>query len=259
MGDYINKEVLFGHDYNALSLYEHPRKLYLLKRLIEIADEAVHKSTSKSVWNFEGVCHSFANSIVDYSKVAYDNFILGHFNTTYMVYRAVIENIVCLDIILNDEKEELWKYYLVQSYRNTVIKPKDNPSEKNLKFIEKMYRKFDISKEFYEKRENKKAYIDINYGWTYKVNKDFSFSGLCNLVDKSNYDDFKMMSEYAHGTSIYLKLFTSAFEDNIVSIISSIYIGLYSMITIYCIDLVDPDFDEVTEEIEDIIYEYIYE
>ena len=36
-----------------------------------------------------------------------------------------------------------------------------------------------------------------------------------------------------------------------------IYIGLYRLITMYCMDFVDPEFDVVTEEIENILYDYI--
>lgn len=35
-----------------------------------------------------------------------------------MIERVLIENIVCMDIIVNHEKEELWKYYLIQSFND---------------------------------------------------------------------------------------------------------------------------------------------
>lgn len=176
-----------------------------------------------------------------------------------MIMRAIIENNVCLDIILNDEKDELWKYYLVQSYRNSVIRPKKNPSSENLQFLEDMYRDFGISKDFYEKGDKKKAYIDIDYGWTYKVNKQLNFSGLCDLVNRGDYSDFKMMSDYSHGTAVYLKLSGLSSIDHIMNMITGIYIDLYRLVTMYCWGDVDPDFYEVTEKIEDIIYDYIDE
>ena len=259
MKDWIYKDFLFCDDYRAVTLCEYQREIALLKRLIELAENAVNKQTGESTWSRDGICHLFAKSVVDYAKIAYDNFLLGHFSATNMIMRTIIENNVCLDIILNDEKDELWKYYLVQSYRNSVIKPKKNPSPENLQFLEDMYRDFGISKDFYEKGEKKKAYIDIDYGWTYKVNNQLNFSGLCTLVDRGDYSDFKMMSDYSHGTAVYLKLSGLSSIDHIMNMITGLYIGLYRLVTMYCWGDVEPDFDEVTEEIENIIYDYIDE
>lgn len=189
--------------------------------------------------------------------MVYDNMLLGHFDAAYMVIRAMIENNVCLDIILNDEKEELWKYYLVQSYKNTVIRVDKDTRTKDIVFLEDMYREFDIDEDFISRRGDKKPYIDTRYGWTYKINKNFNFSGLCSLVNKREYDDYKMMSGYSHGTSLYHKISGSLSMDNIMNMISSLYIGVYRLVTMYCWDSIDSEFDEITDEIEYIVYEYI--
>ena len=121
---------------------------------------------------------------------------------------------------------------------------------------------FDIPKEFIEKSKKKEtgkpyAYIDRNYGWTYKINKDFSFAGLCNLVDGCDYMGFKMMSKYSHGTSIHLKIGSSTSIDSIMNMVSSLYIGLYRLITMYCENEVESDFYDVTEKLENIINDYL--
>lgn len=262
MSSFIDKDNLIGDDYRAVILCEYAHDLALVKRLIEIADEAVAAQTPHDTWSHDGMCHLFAKSVVSYAKMAYDNMLLGHFDATNMIIRTIFENNVCLDIMQRYREEELWKYYLVQSYRNSMLSFGRELQGDEAKFLEEIYRDYNIEKEFIEKskkREDQKpyAYIDRNYGWTYKVNKNFTFSGLCDLVDKREYKDFKLMSMYSHGTSIYPKIGGSVTMDNIMSMISSIYIGLYRLVTMYCWDKVATEFDDVTDEIESIIYEFL--
>lgn len=267
MTDFIERDKLLGDNYHAVVLCEYSKEVNLLKRLIEISEEAVSKRRPKKNWTFEDVCYLFAKDIVSYSKMAYDNFVLGHFHVTNMINRVVIENLVCLDVIFNDGKEELWKYYLVQSYRNSIIKPQEGLRKRDISFLETMYRDYQISPEFYQKelrilpngKNAKRAYIEEDYGWSYKVNNALNFRGLCDLVNKSDYLDFKMMSDYSHGTAIYLKIGGFCSIDHVMSMISSMYIALYRMVTMYCWGEVEDEFDGISESIEDIIYKYIEE
>ena len=48
----------------------------------------------------------------------YDNILIGHFDSARMIIRAMIENNVHLDILFNNPEEELWKYYLIQSFND---------------------------------------------------------------------------------------------------------------------------------------------
>ena len=94
---FINKRNIYGNEYNAGALCEYQRELKLIRRLINISDKAVEQQTPVSTWSYEGICHSFAKTIVDYSKMAYDNVLLGHFHAVNMITRTVLENLVCLD------------------------------------------------------------------------------------------------------------------------------------------------------------------
>lgn len=89
------------------------------------------------------------------------------------------------------------------------------------------------------------------------MNKNFTFSGLCDLVDKREYKDSELMSMYSYATAIYHRIGSSMTMDNNMRMISSIYIGLYCLVTMYCWDKVTTEFDDVTDEIESIIYEYL--
>lgn len=234
----------------------------LIKHLIEIADKSIYLKRTDNTWSYEGICYLFARSIVAYSKMAYDNMILGHFDSANMIMRVIIENNVCLDIILRNSDIELWKYYLVHSYKNSITRTGEELDDSEKSFLKEIYSDYNIEKEFIEKSKKKEtgkpyAYIDRNYGWTYKINKDFSFAGLCNLVDGCDYMGFKMMSKYSHGTSIHLKIGSSTSIDSIMNMVSSLYIGLYRLITMYCENEVESDFYDVTEKLENIINDYL--
>ena len=255
----INKRDLYGNDYNALALCEYQRELKLIKRLINISEKGIEKKVVDGTWSYEGICYSFAKTIVDYSRMAYDNVILGHYHAVNMINRAVLENLVCLDIIVNNE--DLWKYYWAYSYRNTIYKSSRTPTQSELDMLQKLYNDHDISEEFYVKQEGRrKAYIQEPYGWTYKINnnKQFTFENICRLIDGgAEYHGFQMMSDYSHGTSFYLKMHSSVFVGDMMTMFINIYINLYRMVTLYCCSSVEEDFDYVTEELEYIFHHFV--
>lgn len=258
MKNIIDKENLFGDEYNAFILCEYPRELELVKKLINVAEEGIEKQIIEDMWSYEGVCYSFAKTIVDYSKMAYDNLLLGHFHATNMINRAILENCVLLDIIVNHDEHELWKYYLVHSYRSTIYKPNNPPKQKDIDSLNDYYIRFNISEDFYKKQPGeKKAYICKPYGWTYKVNKNFTFAGVCKLVGDAEYHGFQLMSEYSHGTSFYTKIGSSIFVEQMMNMFISLYIELYRMMTLFCWGTVDKSFDEIAEELEFIFYRFI--
>jgi hypothetical protein len=256
---FINKKDLFGNNYNACALCEYRREVKLIKRLINISEKAVEKKSGNYTWSYEGICYSFAKTIVDYSKMAYDNVLLGHFHAVKMINRAILENLVCLDIIVNND--ELWKYYWAYSYRSTIYKSERTPTQDELNRLQELYDDLQISEDFYIKQgDNKKAYIQKPYGWTYKINhnKQFTFENVCKLVDDSaEYHGFSLMSDYAHGTSFYTKMHSSVFVGDMMIMFVNLYMNLYRMVTMYCWDNVDEAFDDVTDELESIFYRFI--
>lgn len=80
---YINKRNLFGNEYNACTLCEYQREVKLIKRLINIAEKAVDQQKISNTWSLEGICYLFAKTIIDYSKMAFDNVTLGNFHAVY--------------------------------------------------------------------------------------------------------------------------------------------------------------------------------
>lgn len=256
---YINKRDLYGNDYNAFALCEYQREVKLIKRLINISEKAVEQQVVNNTWSYEGICYSFAKTIVDYSKMAYDNVLLGYYHAVNMIIRAILENLVCLDIIVNND--ELWKYYWVYSYRSTIYKYRRTPTQNELDMLQKLYDDLNISEEFYIKQEGRrKAYIQEPYGWTYRINsnKQFTFENICRLIDEAaEYHGFQLMSDYSHDTSFSWKMHSSVFVGDLMTMFINLYINLYRMVTLYCWDSVEEDFDHITEELEYIFHRFI--
>ena len=264
MNDIIKKDNLFCDEYRALILLEYPKELTLVKQLIELATAAVEKNETSNTWSHQGICHMFAKSIVDYMKMSYDNLQLGHFYATLMIFRTIVENIVCFDVIQCSQEYDLWKYYLVQSFRDSLKSFGDDIKEKEKELLEEIYRTHNIDNEFIVKSKKKEkqrpfAYIDRDYGWTYKINTDFTFRGLCNLIDQHDYQDFKLMSMYSHGTSIHLKISGFASMDNMMNMLSFYYYSLNRLVAMYCTKTIDPAFYKTIDKLERIINRYIKE
>lgn len=255
----INTDDLFCDVYKAVVLCEYTEELSLIKQLIEIGESCIEESGPEKLWSFEHVCYMFAKSIMDYSKTVYDNFLLGHFKAVLMILRVIVENLVCLDIIIHDEAKELWKYYLVYSFKKTMLTAKKKLSVNEMETLEAIYSEYNIDSKFYTAKEKETAFIDRNYGWTYKINNKFSFSGLCKLVEKNDYSDFKMLSEFSHGTSVYSKLDDSTSCERIMNMISCLYSAISRMLRMYCLDLLEEDFYEVKEELDDRMLRFFEE
>ena len=67
------------------------------------------------------------------------------------------------------------------------------------------------------------------------------------------YFRFQMLSDYAHGTSFYLKMHSSVFAgDTMTMLVICISINLYCMVTTYCWGSVNEEFYDVTDELEKI-------
>ena len=260
MKEWIRTEDLFCEEDRARTLLEYSAELDLLKELIEITEESVARKKCDETFSFEGVCYLFAKSIVKYAKAAYDNMLLGHFDETLMICRALVENSVCLDIFIRYEEKELWKYYLVYSYRKTLKRSKTR-RKKYLKDVDKSCKRHHISKRFRQKQEDG-SYINCinkNYGWTYKVNRDFDFSGICKLVNSADYNDFQFMSEFSHGTDLHVKVFDDVTMQRITNMISCLYYNLCRLVRMYSSDTVDDVFYDVEGELLERLDEYVGE
>lgn len=254
----INKKMLYGNE-NAFVLYEYQRELKLLKQLINISEQAIAQCKVKDLWSYGGVCHAFAQTILDYSKAAYDNLVLGHFHAVNMISRSVLENLVCLDTIISYQEHELWKYYLAHSCYKSLCTSKRELDVSQREEVYGFCRRLDLPEEYYI-RGKTKPYIECDYGWIYKINsaKKLSFRRLCEMYeDNAEYHGFRMMSEYSHGTSYFLKMDSSISVDHMMFMIINIYISIYRMVMIYLPDGIDTNFDNIAMELESIFYGHI--
>lgn len=246
MDNLTNKNILFGNEINQASLSEFSHEIALIKQFIELSEKYISNKKVNTILSYESVCYLFAKSIIDYSKMVYDNFVLGHYNSASMIIRTMIENYVCLVLIKKYKKEELWKYYLISSYKSTLKKTHSKNKE-----IDEMIQYLSIDSEFIEKSVNNIFLIDMKYGWIYKIYKGkyYSFRTLCKLAN-IKYTDFVLMSDYSHGLDIFLKIDGLLnTEYHVKDIISCIFVELFKLITFYCPEYIDIDFDNLANEI----------
>ena len=262
MIDWMNIDDLFCEEHKSINLLEYSREISLLKDLISLANEYISEYECENVFTFEGVCSLFVRSVIQYAKSAYDNFLIGHFDVAYMLCRNMVENNVCLEVLTEFESEELWKYYLAYSFRHTW---RLNPNSEYSKCLERQFEEIcnslSIEKQFFTDRNDDgrflKPFIDENYGWTYKVNKKFSFSGLCQLLKTRRYKDFKFMSEFSHGTSLIQKMDDGNYVERVVGIMTSIYMELRIALIEYCPWELPDDFYDLEQEMGGLLIKII--
>lgn len=102
-----------------------------------------------------------------------------------------------------------------------------------------------------------RTYSRLNFNKA-NLNKQFTFENICKLSDcEAEYRGFQMMSDYSHGTSLYMKMHSSVFVGDMMTLFVNLYIDLYRMVTLYCIDTIDDSFYEITEALESIFQRFI--
>lgn len=258
----LTKKLLFGDGNNIFYIYKCKEELKDLKDMLEIIEKAILKNEPLNLMTYEGICFLFIRSIISYKKMAYDNLLLGHYETANMIFRCIVENRVCLDVMRKYNEKELWKYYLIKTCWDVLAASGKDLSEEHFKAIENLCKEYNVESEFIVKSKKGKsqkpyAYIEKSYGWTYKVgNKNFNFAGICKLVDIQNYEEFKYMSMYSHGTSLYFKMRPPVPEESVWNLIAGIYSGLYEYALDYCGDDLDKRFWDLAEKIEGTIYSF---
>lgn len=244
---------LFLNDYRAITIMEYNVELELLKQLITLADEYLKREQCTDTFSYEGVCYLFAESIVEYSKMVYDNMVLGHYDAANMINRVIVENNVCLSIIMENKSSELWKYWLVHSIYKSLVPEKEYDTPETRKMLNDIYKNYNVEDEFLKKhldKKDKRAFIEKEYGWTYKINNNFSFRGLCDLKKEYLYSDFKMLSAFSHGTSIYNKINKSVFHGTVVNMLSCLYYNLNFFMKGYFAALLNNEVLEICEKLE---------
>ena len=165
--------------------------------------------------------------MIEYAKAAYDNMLLGHLKAANILNRTFIENYVCLKLIMKYKDENLWKYWMVHSCYNTPRKYGADalPARIENHFSE-MCLRLEIESDFLEKK-----IIERDYGWIWKIGHNFNFRELCNNIDPRIYEDYRMMCEFTHGTSLFQKMNSFTMESSIINMLSIVYLYLYLLMT----------------------------
>ena len=113
MNNIIDLAKLFGNEINACRIDDCAQIADLVRKYITRIDKYIESFNPYKENHYKNTCYLFLRSIVDYAKASSDSFYLGHFSTTNIINRTIIENYVCLKALL--QHEILWKYWYVHS------------------------------------------------------------------------------------------------------------------------------------------------
>ena len=61
---FVNKRDLYCDEFKAFILCEYKNEMRLIKKLINISKEAIEIQDTHNTWSYEGICHSFAKTII---------------------------------------------------------------------------------------------------------------------------------------------------------------------------------------------------
>ena len=193
------KDNLFAKS-NTQALKEYDKELLLLKEIITLLSEKLEKQKVGCYESYEGVCYLFAKSVIEYCKMIYDNILLGHLETANIVSRTMIENMVLLEVIMNSNKVELWKFYYVHSEWKRIYQLYRNDPQKQKCCMDEICTPLNLSRRVLQ------GHMDETYGWTFPIGLATSFRKMCEMVNENIYAEYELLCEYAHGTSFYQKV-----------------------------------------------------
>lgn len=207
--NYSNIEVLEDHKELINNLFD----------FMKIIDKEIEETSFVKAESFEGSCHLFITSIIEYSKEAYNSIINGNFYALATLDRVIIENYVCLSLIKKYKDEELWKYWQLYSFQSQLRKLEDKTKQGMVNALLVNYSK-DLGIE--ESVLNNKKFRKSN-GWVESVCNPTMFD-MCNQISDKIYADYKYLCDYSHGTSIMLKIITFSFYERFENLVNIFFI-----------------------------------
>lgn len=226
----------FYNSENLEAVYDHRELIDELGHYIHIIDKYYSSSHEFLCKDDQKMIRLFTSALLEYSKEAYNSVLRGNFYAAAMLNRAMIENYVCLRIVLDHPEKELWKYWEVHSYMKAV-KRKNLPEleVELLKFCEKS----GVDPSLLKKRE-----FNDSKGWLLPVTRQLSMKSLCSLVDPAIYEDYQDLCDFVHGISLFQKQMTFTFYDTVIPMFYRLfeYIACFSE-TCFADDLDDEYWD----------------
>lgn len=163
------------------------------------------------MFSYQWTINLWTQHILELSKEAINNIIIGNFFSLGSLNRTIIECFVYSYCIKHFEEEKLWESWI---YYN-INKKLEN------KFLDNSYRgDIILTLNKLKSCRNKKGENE----WLRDVvpkhkNKRISFRDICDLVQSKEknikyiYKNYQEMCDYVHGTDLTIKLFNFMFYD----------------------------------------------
>lgn len=170
-----------------------------LKKYIDYVEKELRHFKAISC-NYDSIVSLFINKHLDYVQEAFTSLLLKNYNAFSCVMRIMIENYVSFIMIKKYKNKEIWKDWYLWSFYKQIDKVNLEPYHTKVKEnYEKMCDNLNVPSDYIKNAQS--------YGWLKRVLKlkNYSFKNVCDLVDKSIYDDFSYLSGNIHNTDMYTK------------------------------------------------------
>lgn len=209
--------------YNERELeFINERKLKEIVKIIRLFVDEVDKGLRPCfigrMFSYQWIINLWTEHVLELSKEAMNNIIIGNFFSLGSLNRTIIECYVYSYCIKNFKEEKLWETWVSHNINKNLSKYRF-PDSTEKEFAKETFSKFkshDI-----KKGENEWLRDVIQ---THK-NKRISFKDICNLVEskeenmKNIYSDYQKMCDYVHGTDLSVKWLNFTFYDTYYQLI----------------------------------------
>lgn len=190
----------------------------IIKLLIDEADKDFEPSFTDGMFSYQWTINLWKEHILELSKEAVNNIIIGSFFSLGSLNRTIIECYAYSYCIKNFKEEKLWETWISHNI-NKKLNDKRFQDGMKKDFIKETLSKF--KSHSVKKGENEwlRDVIQID------KNKKVTFRDICNLVHSKEeninniYSDYQKMCDYVHGTDLFIKWLNFTFYDTYYQLI----------------------------------------
>lgn len=169
------------------------------------------------MFSYEWTINLWTEYILELSKEAFNNIIIGNFFSLGSLNRTIIESYVYSYCIKHFKDQKLWESWISHNINKKLDNGFTDKIEKAS--IKEAFSKF---KSYNYKRGDNEWLRDVI---SKNKNKRISFRDVCNLVQskeksiKNIYWNYQRMCDYVHGTDLFIKVFGFTFYETYYQLI----------------------------------------
>ncbi len=246
----MEKFISNGSNFEVLD--DHKKLISRMYEFIQAIEEDISKGEFINYYTYEGSYQLIMESIVQYVKEAFNNILDGNFYTLGAINRVIVENHIYLYLIKKYKEERIWAYWIVHS----LLKQAKKCNYSNMDLFYEMCEELELDINIINSEEFQKTYSNE---WALPITRKTTISNLSKLVSNKLYRDYQDLCDYAHGTSIFLKIHQFTFYETFEYHVKILFIYLDKSYLVYSDGEVSEKYVEIKNEINDMFIEKNYD